>query len=189
MFSKSILAVTLPLLASSAIAGPCVRKYTVKAGDTCDKISAEQSVSTYQLAAINAGYIDELCHNLAIDDTICIGYENEDCDQTYVVKDGDTCSAITANHGIDMTLLLANNPQINDNCTNIYNGEVLNVCKDVIVPPTPDGKPVEITPPANATPASLGTPANTNTQQDNNQQDDDNDDHDDDESLPFCDEL
>ncbi|EEB87920.1 hypothetical protein MPER_14520, partial [Moniliophthora perniciosa FA553] len=42
---------------------------------------------------------------------------------TYVVKSEDTCNTIVANHGIDMTLLLANNPQINDDCTNIYNGE------------------------------------------------------------------
>lgn len=192
MFSKSILAVTLPLLVSSALAGPCVRKYTVKEGDTCDKISAENNVSTYQLATINAGYIDDLCHNLNPNDQICIGYQDEDCTSTAVVKSGDTCSGIISAHSIDMTMLLANNPQINDDCSNIYVGEVLCVLGEVRVPPTNGDAPVQIETPPDAVPANLGTNTNTdtntntNTSTDNN---DDNNDDDDDESLPFCDEL
>ena len=115
----------------------------MKEGDTCDKISAENNVSTYvsifstrnapqitdihssyQLATINAGYIDDLCHNLTPNDEICIGYQDEDCTSTAVVKSGDSCSGIISAHSIDMTMLLANNPQINDDCSNIYVGEV-----------------------------------------------------------------
>lgn len=177
MFSKPVLAVALPLLISSALAGDCVRHYTVKDGDTCDSISASESVSTYQLATINAGYIDEVCSNLQPGASICLGYENEDCTATYVVKANDTCDDIVDAKSTDLTNLFANNPQIDDDCTNIYIGEVLCVLPEIRVPPPPAGGPVKIIPPVDSLPANTGS---SNT---------DNGDGDDDDSLPFCDEI
>ncbi|KAG7095098.1 hypothetical protein E1B28_005885 [Marasmius oreades] len=192
MFSKFTLALTLPLLISSAFAGDCVRRYTVAEGDTCDSISASENVSTYQLAVINAGYIDQQCSNLKPGDNICLGYDGEDCTTTYVVKAKDTCDAITQAHSVDITTLLANNPQINDNCDNIYIGEVLCVAPEIRVPPAPVGAsnvvPTAI--PVSATPANPPPSGSTGASNlggssggDNNSNDDDDD------SLPFCDEL
>lgn len=165
MFAKSTLAVTLPLLVSSVLAGDCVRRYTVKEGDTCNSISAANKVSTYQLATINKGYIDSQCSNLEPGANICLGYENEDCSTTYVVQAKDTCEQINADHSIDFTTLLANNPQINDNCDNIYVGEVLCVLPEIRVPPSNDSgrgaQPVNHDIPATATLASQATPTGT----------------------------
>lgn len=48
----------------------------------------------------------------------------EDCTTTYVIQANDTCDQITASHAINSTMLYANNPQINVDCTNLYIGEV-----------------------------------------------------------------
>ncbi|KAK1230972.1 hypothetical protein PQX77_005946 [Marasmius sp. AFHP31] len=210
MFSKSTLAVTLPLLVSSAFAGDCVRRYTVQEGDTCNSISAANSVSTYQLATINKGYIDDQCSNLQPGANICLGYENEDCTTTYVVKAKDTCEQINEAHSIDFTTLLANNPQINDNCDNIYVDEVLCVLPEIRVPPSNAGglgaQTVNHAVPTTATLASEATATastggdnnnnnagsgNNNNDNNNNNNDNSGDDSgdEDDESLPFCDEL
>ena len=68
--------------------------------------------------------INEACNNLQPGQSICLGYEGEDCQTTYVVNGGDTCDQIVQIHGINSTMLYANNPQINADCTNIYVGEV-----------------------------------------------------------------
>jgi hypothetical protein len=67
-----------------ALPAGCDRNVTVQAGDTCDAISAANSVSTYvssschqftcssyvwhryQLATVNSGIIDSACDNLYI---------------------------------------------------------------------------------------------------------------------------
>jgi len=114
--------------------------------------------------------------------TICIGYKDEDCSTTYVVKKDDTCDLITSATSIDSTLLRANNPQIDPGCSNLYIGEVLCVAKSVIVPPAPKSGSVPTAIPATATPAAPSsvpkpkpTPANPSDGDYN--------------SLPFCDEL
>ena len=68
--------------------------------------------------------IDEACNNLQVGDSLCLGYTGQDCQTTYVVQKGDTCDQIVQIHGINSTMLYANNPQINADCTNIYVGEV-----------------------------------------------------------------
>ncbi|KAF9261108.1 hypothetical protein L218DRAFT_946301 [Marasmius fiardii PR-910] len=184
MFSKATLAVTLPLLVSSALAGDCLRRYTVVEGDTCNGISAANNVSTYQLATINAGHIDQACSNLQPGDSICLGYENEDCTSTYVVQADDTCDAVVQAHSIDMTSFIANNPQINDQCNNMYIGEVLCVLNEIRVPPTPAGGASSVVvPPANAAPASSSGSLSSGSDSSDDSTDDDDD------SLPFCDEI
>ncbi|KAL0960269.1 hypothetical protein HGRIS_011897 [Hohenbuehelia grisea] len=129
----------LPFLAQSAFAIACTRQYTIKAGDICDSISAANNVSTYQLAVVNNGIIDSTCSNLEVGKTICIGQEKEDCAKTYVVKQDDTCEQIASTHAVNTTILALNNPQIDEQCSNIYIGEVLCVSELVQVPPAPAG--------------------------------------------------
>ncbi|TFK61871.1 hypothetical protein BDN72DRAFT_849307 [Pluteus cervinus] len=112
------------LMAQSAFAADCSRSYTVQDGDICDGISAAQNVSTYQLAVVNNGVIDNSCSNLSSNTTICLGWTGEDCSTTYTVEEDDTCEGIQTAYGVNSTILYLNNPQINEECDNIYIGEV-----------------------------------------------------------------
>jgi len=184
MFFRSLV---VAAIVSVATAGPCVRQYTVQPGDTCDKISASQGVSTYQLAVINTGIINDQCTNLVPNESICLGYQGEDCTTVYTVVNGDTCDAIAAAQNVNTTLIHENNPQINPDCTNIYIGEVLCVASSVIIPPPASSQP----PPSMPSTATPAVPTNTpppNSDNNNNGDDDDNND-DDDDDLPYCDEL
>ncbi|GJJ13031.1 hypothetical protein Clacol_007280 [Clathrus columnatus] len=122
------LAASLPLVAST-----CTRSYTVKSGDTCDGISASQSVSSYQLAANNPS-INAGCTNLAIGQVLCLGTQGQDCDDTLVVEDGDTCDDLISCAGINFTIFWHNNPTINSGCTNLYIGQVVCVASQVVAP-------------------------------------------------------
>ena len=148
----------------------------------------------YQLAVINTGIINDKCTNLVPNETICLGYQGEDCTTVYsallhcpllgllahlflvAVKKSDVCDAISAAYNVNNTLLHENNPQINPDCSNIYPGEVLCVASTVIVPPPAGGNPSPAsTPPAPASPPASSPPAGN--------------DNDDDDDLPYCDEL
>ncbi|KAG1727484.1 uncharacterized protein EDB91DRAFT_1164030 [Suillus paluster] len=126
MFTQTIAAIlALPFVAQLVSADmSCTRTYTAQAGDICDSISAANSVSTYQLAVVNTGIIDEACDNLVVGQSYCLGWQGQDCTTTYVVKAGDDCYGISYAAGTNTTILYANNPQINEDCTNIYVGEV-----------------------------------------------------------------
>ncbi|KAG8935162.1 hypothetical protein FRC01_007395 [Tulasnella sp. 417] len=125
-------------LAQSTIPG-CARDYTVQEGDYCDKISAAHNVSSYQLAVSNYQTVNDGCTNLAVGQVICLGLTGADCATTYSVQSGDYCDLIASNNGINSTMLMTNNPQIDDNCYNLYVGQVLCVSKDVLVTPPPAG--------------------------------------------------
>ncbi|KAG5735178.1 hypothetical protein E4T56_gene1282 [Termitomyces sp. T112] len=170
LFSVAVLA--LPILAQSVYGATCNRKYTIQEGDICDSISVAKNVSTYQLSAINTATIDSSCSNLVPGNTICLGYAGEDCSTTYRVVADDTCDHIAANHGLNTTILYLNNPQINDECTNIYVGEVLCVSNTVQVPPQPSGTLPGAVIPTTAAPANPTATASA-----------------DDDDIPFCDEL
>ncbi|KAF8885619.1 hypothetical protein BD779DRAFT_1428243, partial [Infundibulicybe gibba] len=101
----------------------CARTYTVQPGDTCDLISAAQGVSTFQLANANP-QVDQQCSNIFEGDTLCLALAGQDCQPTHVVEEGDICNDIAADAGITFDQLRANNPNIDDNCLNIYLGEV-----------------------------------------------------------------
>jgi len=118
---------------NGALAHGCTRTYTVQEGDTCDAVSAANNVSTYQLAAINPG-IDALCSNLLPEEPLCLGTEEQDCQEVYVVQTDDTCDVLAASQGINSTMVRLNNPQIDEECTNLYIGEVLCICDLVKVP-------------------------------------------------------
>jgi len=141
--------------------------------------------TSYQLVVTNDGRIDSACSNLVQGELICLGNKGEDCSDTYVVRENDTCDRIITVHRLNSTLLYLNNPQINEACDNIYIGEVsrlfrhqlldqygtyladvdpnnqvLCVGQSVQVPPAPTGPPPAATIPATATPA---VPSTTNT--------------------------
>lgn len=180
--------VVLPLLAHSAFAvKTCARKYTVKAGDICDGISAAQNVSTYQLSAANTGIIDSECSNLVPGTDICIGYTGEDCSTTHVVQTDDTCEQIASNFNINSTILYMNNPQINADCTNIYIGEVLCTSGTVQAPPAPSGPLPGATVPATAKPANPTVPVSSTAHPAATPSEDSGDGGE--EDIPFCDEL
>ncbi|KAF8876162.1 hypothetical protein BD779DRAFT_1561260 [Infundibulicybe gibba] len=102
----------------------CARNYTVAPGDVCDKISATQHASTYQLASANS-QIDPLCDNIFVGQVLCLGLVGHDCQDTHIIQSGEGCDTITAGAGITSDILRTNNPNVNANCTNIYPGEVL----------------------------------------------------------------
>lgn len=99
--------------------------------------------------------INDACTNLKPGQKLCLGYKGQDCRKTYTVINNDTCDAIAKSHKLDASTLYANNPQINKNgCDNIYIGEVLAICGDKKVTPTPPGKvPKHTTPPPGKVPA------------------------------------
>ncbi|KAG1730364.1 uncharacterized protein EDB91DRAFT_1349640 [Suillus paluster] len=116
----------LSAIASLAVALPsgCDRKVTIKAGDTCATISAAHKVSTYQLMKVNTGVINTAC-DLHVGEEICLAIKGQDCTAVHVVKYGDVCNAIVNEAGISLSTLYANNPNINEGCTNLYPDEVL----------------------------------------------------------------
>ncbi|KAF8148866.1 hypothetical protein B0H34DRAFT_201220 [Crassisporium funariophilum] len=103
----------------------CARNYTVQSGDFCDKISAEQNVSTHQLATVNSAIVNPACDNLFVGEVLCLGLVGQDCSTVQVVQSGQGCDTITTAANITFATLVANNPNVNADCTNIYPGEVL----------------------------------------------------------------
>jgi hypothetical protein len=139
MFSKLVIAATATLAILSPVLADCTRNYTVVEGDVCDWISKAQNVSTYQLAAVNVDVIDSTCSNLVPGENICLGTTGEDCTETYVIQNADSCASILTQFSLNSTILAQNNPNIDSDCDNIYPGEVLCVATTVVAPPIPSG--------------------------------------------------
>ncbi|KAG6819886.1 hypothetical protein H0H93_007664 [Arthromyces matolae] len=55
---------------------------------------------------------------------ISLGFKGQDCQTVHVVVEGDVCVHIATATGIPLATLLANNPNIDAACTNIYPGEL-----------------------------------------------------------------
>jgi len=137
MFPSFSLVAVATVFVSSVLAGDiCSRTYQVQVGDICDSISAVNSVSTYQLAALNPT-IDAHCSNLQPGQSLCLGTPGEDCQSTYVVALGDTCNSVMAAAGVNITIFEMNNPQIDSDCHNLYVGEVVCTAPTVLVPIAP----------------------------------------------------
>ncbi|KAF8878010.1 hypothetical protein CPB84DRAFT_1852478 [Gymnopilus junonius] len=99
--SLAIVALGAMLTGAQSLPANCSRTYTVQSGDFCDKISASQNVSTYQLATVNSGIIDPLCDNLFV------GEESREWTATPSSRqDGDGCPAIASQAGISLGDLL-----------------------------------------------------------------------------------
>ncbi|KAI0031257.1 hypothetical protein K488DRAFT_71559 [Vararia minispora EC-137] len=93
----------------------CTRNYTVKPGDTCDAIAAAQSASTYQILSVNSPTVNSGCTNIFPGEVICLAIEGQDCQPVAVVQDGDSCSSIASGAAINISTLLANNPNLGSN--------------------------------------------------------------------------
>ncbi|KAI8973074.1 hypothetical protein BD414DRAFT_499032 [Trametes punicea] len=124
---------SVPSASVLARAPACARTYTVVSGDNCDIISAKTSTSTYQLATVNADTINAQCTNLTLGEVLCLGLVGQDCRDVHVVESGDVCVDIANEAGTTLSILLANNPNVDSTCSNIYPGEVL-CTANVIIP-------------------------------------------------------
>ncbi|KAF9001003.1 hypothetical protein BDQ17DRAFT_1244936, partial [Cyathus striatus] len=102
----------------------CIRTYTVVLGNTCDLISEKEGVSSFQLTSVNSATINSKCSNLFIGEVLCLATQEEDCTDVFVVQSGNFCEEIADNSGISVTLLIENNPNVNEDCTNLRPGEV-----------------------------------------------------------------
>lgn len=92
---------------------------------------------------------------------------------SYVVRDNDTCGSIQEQYGLNSTILMQNNPQIDEDCYNLYNGEVLCVATSVVAPAIPPGFFDNDDP---SSPEWFPIPESEI-------------DEDDDEDIPYCDEV
>ncbi|KAG1768026.1 hypothetical protein EV702DRAFT_1145332 [Suillus placidus] len=127
------LAAIVSVVSGQTLPAGCDRNITVQSGDTCNAISATHNVSTYQLAAVNSGIIDPACDNLFVGEVVCLGITGQDCNVTQVMQTGDTCYSVANAAGIPINTLLANNPNVNTICTNVYPGEVLCTASQIYV--------------------------------------------------------
>jgi len=185
MLSQVLAVVLCALVAQPAMAKKpsCSRTYTVQAGDYCDKISASQNTSTYQLAVNNIKSINSGCTNLVPGQVLCLGTSGDDCQTVDVVGASDTCDSIASAAGINTTILTLNNPQINAGCSNIYTGEVLCTAKTALVPPVPSTGSASVPmPSSNTTDTAVSSAASSSAKGNSS-------DNGDDEDLPYCDEL
>ena len=55
---------------------------------------------------------------------LCLGIEGHDCTDTHLVQVDETCEVIAKTANTTVGLILENNPNVNKECTNIYDGEV-----------------------------------------------------------------
>jgi len=135
MLALAVAAAVATVVYAQASGADCDRSYVVQSGDFCDKIAAAQNVSSFQIIAANNNLINPLCTNLFPGENICLGITGQDCDIVHVVQQGDFCQGIADAAGTDLDTLLANNPNVASDCSNIYVGEVLCTATTVIVPP------------------------------------------------------
>ncbi|KAH9964190.1 hypothetical protein BC827DRAFT_56327 [Russula dissimulans] len=131
LLSFAVFSALVTFTSAQAGAG-CSRNGTVQNNDTCDILSARDSVSTFQLANANKAAIDTFCDNIFPGELLCLGLNGQDCTTVAVVKAGDSCGTIANTAGIPVTTLLANNPNVNSGCSNIYPGEVLCTASQIV---------------------------------------------------------
>ncbi|KAJ8487372.1 hypothetical protein ONZ51_g4230 [Trametes cubensis] len=103
----------------------CSRTHIVGEGEICDDIAEKTSTPTLQILNANLGVIDPACENLEIGRSICLGFVGQDCSVVHVVQSDDTCDKIADDAGTSVAIILANNANINGDCTNLVEGDVL----------------------------------------------------------------
>ncbi|TFK47440.1 hypothetical protein OE88DRAFT_1666228 [Heliocybe sulcata] len=89
------------------------------------KVPSDSQVSTYQLAYVNQNRIDADCANLALGEPLCLGIVGQDCGSVHVFYSNDSCTNVMDSTGVSLSTLLANNPNVDAGCTNVYPDEVL----------------------------------------------------------------
>lgn len=91
----------------------CNKQYVVKEGETCNSIAAAQGVSS--LGIVEANNLVFGCKQLTVGKVLCLP---KPC-RTHTVGSRDICSDIASHYSITNEQLLAWNPVLNKNCTNI----------------------------------------------------------------------
>lgn len=85
------------------------------------------SVTTFLLekyASCINGVYSKVSLVVNISQQLCLGRVGQDCTENHTVTAGESCSEIAANAGIALSVLLANNPNVNSGCTNLHIPEV-----------------------------------------------------------------
>ncbi|KAI3336890.1 hypothetical protein HD806DRAFT_475086 [Xylariaceae sp. AK1471] len=104
---------TFTIAATPAASPRCVGKtYTIGASDTCQKISASQGISTYDLIWNNN--LTSACENFPKSGTLCIPLVAS-C-ETYTVLATDTCSSIQSKFSLLYSQLISWNPSLGVAC-------------------------------------------------------------------------
>ncbi|ESK91741.1 carbohydrate-binding module family 50 protein [Moniliophthora roreri MCA 2997] len=120
------------------ISTACTRLSTVQPGDSCDAIAQRNSVSIYNLQLINP---PNTCSGLIAGQAICVDSPLVNCSAVYTVDGSEGgCFNIAQAQGISLSALLDLNPNVNEQCTNIYVGEVLCIAPRGTVTPPPSGE-------------------------------------------------
>ncbi|KAF5383492.1 hypothetical protein D9757_006090 [Collybiopsis confluens] len=112
------------IMAAKVLAQTCQATYTVVSGDNCVAIAAKFNVTDAALLAANPA-VDANCDNLFIGQQLCIPLPPANCKSQYTVVAGDNCVAIAAEFSVSDAALLAANPAVNAQCSNLSVGELL----------------------------------------------------------------
>jgi len=127
-----------------AAATPVTTEYTIKSGDFCTDIAAQNNITLDELLKANR-QMD--CNNLKIGDKVKIPAPAAAATPTrgtltgnptarpgttgggksYTVQPGDTCAGIASANGVSITAFLAANSSIDANCTNLKAGEKVTI--------------------------------------------------------------
>ncbi|KAI1171570.1 hypothetical protein F4777DRAFT_582769 [Nemania sp. FL0916] len=128
------------LVARQGYTPNCTATYTIRLGDTCNKIRDDfNDVFTLDEFYSWNPEVDSFCSNLAQGEVVCIGINNStgtapacpvpvkpglisNCDSCYKVVEGDYCQGILDANNITLTEFEAWNPDINISCTNVEIG-------------------------------------------------------------------
>jgi len=126
MFARlSLFAIVTALSAALVTAQTsCQATDTVVSGDNCVAIAARFNVSDAALLAANP-VLDANCDNLFVGQQLCIPFPPTGCSAQYTVLSGNTCTQIAAQFGTTFAALVAANPALNAQCSNLAVGEVL----------------------------------------------------------------
>ncbi|KAJ2988304.1 hypothetical protein NUW54_g9156 [Trametes sanguinea] len=117
-------------IAPGTITTDCSSYYTVQAGDTCQVIEDQYSISFDQIRQWNPE-VDANCGNIQPGLGYCVAgppagtgtiTPSQGCTAYYTVQQGDSCPVIESLFEISFSQLQAWNPEINADCSNIIAG-------------------------------------------------------------------
>ncbi|KAI0204913.1 hypothetical protein F4808DRAFT_314831 [Astrocystis sublimbata] len=128
------------LVARQGYSEDCTATYTVRSGDSCNKIR-DHFGDTFTLAEFYSWNpeVNSFCSNLYPGEIVCIGQGDNggappacpvpvktgiisNCDSCYKVKSGDSCAGIFTGKNITRAEFLAWNPDLDSGCTNLEIG-------------------------------------------------------------------
>lgn len=108
--------------ASTSAEPTCSNSVLVASGDSCASVARNNGVSTQGLRAQNG--LSKDCTLPVIGTTLCLP---ETCD-LYLLRRGDDCDAIATQHSTSVSRLVAWNPMLNIECTNLNEWEDDYIC-------------------------------------------------------------